>query len=282
MTTSGSSAGLFRPFGRLKVECWGLRERTIDRSGVESETFWVLVHRMRRRFATILVLVSALILRAERLPLEPVNWLQMPTEDFFHRPEVNARIDPVALDRGLLAAAIFHQTNRQRHALGLPLFRWLPKAAEAADTQANWAAVVGRSDHRNPIPNLEWPIDRAHAVGLDPTMVGENLATTPIYDIGSATELAIKRDGTRNIYFNPLTGAEAPVHTYASFAAYVVTRWMESPGHRANIVKPEHDYLGCSARPTKGVNGADLLCSAQLFITLRQTSPEDVKVKPRR
>jgi uncharacterized protein YkwD len=218
------------------------------------------------------------------LPLRanPPAWLQLSAEDFFARPEVNARIDPVALDRGLLAAAIFHQTNRQRRQLGLPLFRPLAKAAEAADTQANWAAVMGRSDHRNPIPNLEWPIDRARAVGLDPSLIGENLATTPIYDIGNATEVAIKRQGTRSVYLNPLTGAEAPVHTYASFAAYVVARWMESPGHRANIVKPEYDYLGCGARPTKGVNGADLLCSAQVFITLRETGSEEIKVKPRR
>lgn len=206
----------------------------------------------------------------------------MTADDFFSRPEANAQIDPVTLDRALLSAAIFHQTNRQRRQLGLSLFRPLAKAAQAADTQANWAAVMGRSDHRNPIPNLEWPIDRVRATGLDPTMVGENLATSPIYDIGSATEVAIRREGTRNTYFNPLTGAEAPVHTYASFAAYVVARWMESPGHRANIVNPAHDYLGCAARPTKGVNGADLLCTAQVFVTLRATNAEEVKVKPRR
>lgn len=219
----------------------------------------------------ILLLAAVSLLRAET-----VDWLRLPPEQFFRRAELNARIDLAVFDRSLLSAAIFHETNRQRRQLGLPLFRPLPQAVEAADLQANWNSVAARADHKNPIPGLESVMDRVRHTGLYPAKVAENLAMTPLYDVGDSTEIGIRHDGVRTIYVSPVTGEPLSVHTYASFATSVVLRWMNSPGHRANIVDPAHQYIGCSVRPTKGVSGADLLCSAQVFVTLREADAKKV------
>jgi uncharacterized protein YkwD len=42
---------------------------------------------------------------------------------------------------------------------------------------------------------------------------------------------------------------------------------MESPGHRANLVKPTLLYLGCGVQPTVSLQGVDNLFCVQVFFT---------------
>jgi uncharacterized protein YkwD len=55
-------------------------------------------------------------------------------------------------------------------------------------------------------------------------------------------------------------------HTYASFAADVVARWMDSPGHRANILNPRFRLLGLGVHLAKAATGADMIPSVQWFV----------------
>ena len=40
------------------------------------------------------------------------RWQNISAEDFWKLPDTNVRIDPANFDRALMAAAIFHETNR--------------------------------------------------------------------------------------------------------------------------------------------------------------------------
>jgi len=74
------------------------------------------------------------------------------------------------------------------------------------------------------------------------------------------------RDGQRH-FLNPETHAELQRATYRGFAREVVRSWMESPGHRANIVNPSLAYLGCSVQPSVSLIGVDQLFCVQVFFT---------------
>ncbi len=74
--------------------------------------------------------------------------------------------------------------------------------------------------HQSPVPDKEDLSDRLKQVGVNFTACAEN-----IYDFNDE---------------NP---------TYWSLASLLVEGWMNSSGHRRNILNPEYKYLGCGAWP---------------------------------
>ncbi len=172
------------------------------------------------------------------------------------------------LDAALLARAIFDETNRIRRGLELKEFLPSAEADAAAEIQARLGSVTNPPSHTNPFPNVATPVDRANWVGLRAAMVGENVARTPLLNTGRkiAFEVRNTADGRRT-YHDSDTGRELPPHTYASFAADLVARWMDSPGHRANIVNPKYRLLGIGLHLTRATTGADMVYSVQLFVT---------------
>jgi uncharacterized protein YkwD len=205
------------------------------------------------------------------LTLANSGWLmgnpyaRMEPDEFAALPELAACIDPDRSDRALLGAAIFHETNRVRRELGLPAFKPNRRLDDAADLQAGMAAASGRYDHSNPILGRESVASRAREAGLGEGAVAENVATTPLVDVGEEENVLIQREGDRRIFRNPTTGKELPVRSYAGYAGEVVKQWMNSPRHRANIVSRKYRSLGCSVRFGRLPNGADLLVSVQVF-----------------
>ncbi|HET9657854.1 MAG TPA: CAP domain-containing protein [Kineosporiaceae bacterium] len=101
--------------------------------------------------------------------------------------------------------AVVTLTNRQRLAAGCPRLRWDDTLARAANVHARDLVVRNYFEHVS--PDGRSPLDRARALGFEGG-VGENLA------VG-----------------------------YAS-APDVVTGWMESPGHRANILDCRFSLIG--------------------------------------
>lgn len=199
------------------------------------------------------------------------NWQQMPAEKFRELPGVKARIDFADYNLTLMAAAIFHESNRVRRQMGLRAFRHLSKLDAAADSQASMGALLVEVSHHNPLPSLAWVRERVQAVGLKPLIVAENIALTPTLDAGARKGgIGLRSEEDKRAFFDTQTGREFPQLTYAGFAAAVVRQWMDSPGHRANLVNPELHYLGCSARWRKDYSGLDQLYSVQVFFTPQQ------------
>ncbi|MFC3572280.1 CAP domain-containing protein [Streptomyces yaanensis] len=97
-------------------------------------------------------------------------------------------------------------TNAERAAAGLPPLAGDPLLAAAA--QAHSADMVARAFYAHTSPDGREPWDRAAAAGSRHRTVGENIAC----------------------------GQRSP--------AEVVRGWMDSPGHRANILKPAFTHMG--------------------------------------
>jgi uncharacterized protein YkwD len=187
---------------------------------------------------------------------------------FANAPALDRPIEVADFDRELMARAIFHETNQVRIEMGLPPFRRLPKLDEAADLEAAVGKVYQPPSHTNPFPMIGTPMERVEYVGLKAARVSENIALLSIY----ATEGGVgtlMREGVRR-FVHPETHAELSRATYRWFARNVVHGWMNSPGHRANIVHPGLLYLGCSAQPSLSLNGVDQLFCVQVFFTPRK------------
>ncbi|MFF4804955.1 CAP domain-containing protein [Streptomyces sp. NPDC001351] len=97
-------------------------------------------------------------------------------------------------------------TNRERAGAGLPPLATDPLLATAA--QAHSADMVARAFYSHTSPEGSRPWDRAAAAGARRRSIGENIAC----------------------------GQRSP--------AEVVDGWMNSPGHRANILEPDFTHIG--------------------------------------
>ena len=109
-------------------------------------------------------------------------------------------------DLARTAAEVVDLTNRERAGAGLP-----PLASDALLTtaaQAHSADMVARAFYSHTSPEGSQPWDRAAAAGARRRSIGENIAC----------------------------GQRSP--------AEVVDGWMNSPGHRANILKPDFTHIG--------------------------------------
>ena len=158
-----------------------------------------------------------------------------------------------AFDNELLSRAILYQSNVVRMAHGVPPLAPSPALDAAADEQAAYMALALQAEHDNPFPHRHTVIDRVERAGLNGTLVGENAIMMP------ATRLA----------------ADAgPAYTYATYAAFLVEGWMNSPDHRANLLERRFTYLGCGARLAHGFHRGDLsVFATQVFFLPFQGDP---------
>ncbi|MFF8731049.1 CAP domain-containing protein [Streptomyces sp. NPDC015171] len=115
-----------------------------------------------------------------------------------------APLTPAGLTR--TAAEVLALTNTERGRAGLPPLAADPLLSAAA--QAHCGDMVARDFYAHTSPDGGQPWDRARAAGARRRTIGENIAC----------------------------GQRSP--------AEVVDGWMNSPGHRANILKREFTHLG--------------------------------------
>jgi uncharacterized protein YkwD len=201
---------------------------------------------------------------------QPSSPYDLGAEDFFARPEVNTPIDTAAIDHALLGAAVFHETNLRRKREGLSLLSHLPALDTAARTHAEAMVSQNFLSHENPNDAaLRRPIDRVIKAGLrDPRYVAENIAT----------HFAIRYESGRKVYIDEKRGKKAfsyrprgePIlpHTYRSFATSLLDQWMDSPGHRANILAPQPTHLGAACELSRSRIGIDQFHCVQVFARL--------------
>ncbi|MCS7068094.1 MAG: CAP domain-containing protein [Meiothermus sp.] len=117
----------------------------------------------------------------------------------------------VALAQGALELEVLQRTNQARTEHGLRPLQWDALAHKAALAHAQDMLRRNFFAHQN--PDGQGAADRLRAIGVLEVMVGENLAS-----------------------FDGYPDAEIPRRALVG--------WMNSPGHRANLLKPEFTHLG--------------------------------------
>lgn len=151
------------------------------------------------------------------------------------------------IDYPLLHAAIFLVTNETRVKNKRPPLTFALALERAAYHHSKWMVEQNFFSHENPRDQArKTSQQRAELAGIKNPMLGENIAThfgiryqanAPIYPV----------DPLKGTFSYAPEGPLIPPHTYLSFAEAIVKQWMDSPGHRANILNREALQLGCGA-----------------------------------
>lgn len=159
--------------------------------------------------------------------------------------QLAASIDFEQPDLDAIATAVEQLTNQVRRDAGLPPLATHRLLRRASSAYAAKMVRDGFLAHVDPHDGSE-PGDRIAAAGGRNVHAAENLADVPSFDVGSGTPFYV-RDAERYIISETVDGPPIPRHTYASFGAAVVEGWMNSPGHRRNLLSSDALEQGVGA-----------------------------------
>lgn len=220
------------------------------------------------------LLFGAMCLAASTGAEESVNasgtdWFTKHTAESFRKLKAaQEKIEPEQINRDLLDAAVFHETNRQRKQHGLPVLAYDARAREAARLQSRAMAKHKFIGHENPFnPELKTAMDRARRAGLQPKMLAENVASSFARKYQGGEKVFVRVENGKEIYSAKPGGPPIPMRTYVEFAEALLDDWMNSPGHRENILRKEPKYLGCASEPGINDGAMEKVYSAQVFFT---------------
>lgn len=169
-------------------------------------------------------------------------------ESTFYR--IEALYDVINFDKvdfPLLHAAIFYVTNEERKKAKLKPFEFHSRIENVAAGHAKDMVKYGFYSHTSQIRIKRTVQDRFHLEGLNPEFYGENICST--YGLQYETGRKVNPPYPSGVFTYAFTSKKEPIppHTYISFAKEVVRLWMNSPGHRQNILNPNFTSLGCGA-----------------------------------
>jgi uncharacterized protein YkwD len=141
-----------------------------------------------------------------------------------------------------LNAALLKETNRVRGVHGLRALQLLPALAGAADDHTAFMVLTFTVSHTSPIPGRKNALERAKEHGLGfASLVAENVLSTafaaPHHSPDACTEIA----------------------------ATLVAQWMDSPGHRANLLHRGFTDVGCAVRYAVFPGGGEKFFATQVF-----------------
>ena len=107
--------------------------------------------------------------------------------------------------------------------------------------------------------------ERLQAEGLRPRFSAENIAFNFLLRYESGKPFYQREEGGRTVYSYEPNGPALQPHTALSFAESILTQWMNSPGHRKNIVAPESEFLGVGCALAKDDQGFETIFGDQDF-----------------
>lgn len=156
--------------------------------------------------------------------------------------------------RNRLDEEVLRWTNVERRKNGLNPFRSHPRLRRMAIIHSEQMLDHCFCDHENPYEPMFRTMDDRLRYVMGDGFAGfhayaENIALCPTLKhqdtIVSGTFPILVRieHGVPHIYDK--SGNELRRCTVEEFAQAVVTGWMNSPGHRKNILNPIYEYLGC-------------------------------------
>ena len=171
-------------------------------------------------------------------------------------------IDWSAPDYEKINAACHLATNEARIAQGGQGLRWNATLEKAASAYAEESARGGFLAHEHPSNSaMRLPDQRVAAAGGANPITSENLAWIPGYPIGPDQGVHVRQGG----YSITADGPLLRPHTYASLARTVVEGWLNSPGHRANLLDRNAREVGCGSYMTPDANGMSMVTFVQKF-----------------
>jgi uncharacterized protein YkwD len=138
------------------------------------------------------------------------------------------------INQKLLNDAVREEVNYHRCRAGLSSVSsaGAPLAREAR-AHSRWMAKSQQLTHRSTVPGRASLKQRIRASGVNFRTGSENIGMVHRYQIDNRR---FKILNARQCKFATQSGQPLPPHSYASLARHIVNLWMDSPGHRRNIL----------------------------------------------
>ncbi len=179
-------------------------------------------------------------------------------------------------DGEAVARAIFDETNVRRTAAGLPALARSMNAEAAARVQVEYIARTRTLSHSNPTSGQRTVGDRLRSAGAPWRFAAENVLFEHLLDYvnGRLVYPRPAAGGGQEFSYTPNGPALRP-RTPRSLARASLDQWMNSPGHRANILARDATQLGCAAVPVAEgkIPGLSVVYAAQVFLAPGPAAP---------
>jgi|GEM_PF-1654502 len=177
----------------------------------------------------------------------------------FQRP-----IPASGLDRALLDHAILHHTNKARCRSGLAPLTPDPSLRTVATGHSDDMVRFRFFGHTSPLPGRVTVTDRLRNGGVPFRAAAENLATVKRLEVISGQPV-YPLNYQRCAYSLTPEGPRLPVRSYDSMARNLVGRWIDSPGHRENLMNPLYTRHGASGAIDPNAELCESVNATQLF-----------------
>jgi uncharacterized protein YkwD len=243
----------------------GARRRAVKVSGIVA--IFLLAARVLRWGRMSLWMAFLMSVLAASAPDKGTNLFQLTPQQFHEIKQVKEEIQFDRVNSELLSAAVLHEANRRRAEKGLPALKHHAKAQQAAQIQAQIMQRRGSISHENPEnPRFANLPKRVQSVGVNPGFAAENVATAFGLQYQSGRAFYKREQAGKAVFSYLPNGPAIRPHSYESFARALVDAWMNSPGHRDNILHKEPQYLGVSCVAATGESGMPTFYCTQVFL----------------
>jgi uncharacterized protein YkwD len=157
---------------------------------------------------------------------------------------VGHTIDPENINTQVLNQAILRETNKIRRSFDLDTLLPDGHLDSAASIHAHYLSTNKKLVHVNSQNNsLKTPGKRISSTGVEMSAVAENLARMSIYRLGKNGRFFVDENGDAiDENGNPLTTL-----TYLEMAEKLSQGWLNSEGHRENLLGP-YTHVGLAER----------------------------------
>jgi len=180
--------------------------------------------------------------------LQAQDYYQLTWRQFYALPEAQKLIDVNKPDYELIDAAFFHATNEAREQENRRVFQYSPILYNSASghsvamIEKRFYAHEDRTDSKRLTPT-----QRIKLAGSKFRTTGENIAQFEVIDTGGEYCPRLQKNGEYR-YFKCNTEEMHEPYSAITFAQKVVKGWMNSPGHRRNILNADYEFMACAAR----------------------------------
>ncbi len=227
------------------------------------------------RYALIIILLAGNLYVAAQQKSGDDYYGRLSVSNFRRDSSLNQIIDFEHPDYRRLNAAIFFATNEQRRLIRLRLLTYSAKLEESAAMHSKDMCDKNFFGHNNPGDRKKRePNDRARLVGIPNPYLAENIATAFGLQYEQGRDVVVKGAGK---FSYPGRADLIPPHTYLSVADALLKSWMNSEGHRKNILSEKALQLGCGTCMylDKGFNLMPTFIATQNFQEYEEINASD-------
>lgn len=144
------------------------------------------------------------------------------------------QVPTTRINQSLLENAIRDEVNFHRCRAGLGVVGDAGNnLANEAHKHSAWMAQTQQLTHRSTVAGAATLQQRVRNAGLRVRSGSENIGMVHRYRIDNKRFKILSSSACQ---FATFDGKSLPAHSYASLARHIVNLWMESPGHRRNIL----------------------------------------------